>query len=419
MNLSFHDAKPGKLDRCQITNRNDLELVIDLGHQPLCDSLLDGKQLRLPEKTFPLRLYRSKSLGHGQLDYIVPGEEVYFPEYPYRPGITKEVKMHHSQRTDETIQDFDIFENSLIVDIGSNDGTLLSFYKKKLMRVVGVEPTNTAKLAKKNGVNTIQKFFDENVAEEIISNHGYPKLVTATNVFAHMSTMGTVIRGIKKLLNDESFFVLENHYIVNILKSNQYDSIYHEHIRSYSLKSLVHLFSLYGMNVINVELVERYGGTIRVTVSKNLNLKPSKNVMNFLDWEIKQGIFEDKLWNDFKFNVLKTKNDLMQIALDANNKGQRFVGKSCPGRCSTLINFVGLDNILMPYISEQPTSLKLGKYLPGKHIPIVDDEILFKENPDYVVIFAWHYGKEIAKDLKSRGLKSKLVLPLPEVSIMK
>lgn len=419
MNLNFHDAKPGKLNKCQISNRDDLEFVIDLGHQPLCDSVLDKKQLNFPEKTYPLRFYRSKSLGHAQIDYIVPNEEVYFPEYPYRPGITKEVQMHHLQRSTEMIKNFKIPQNSLIVDIGSNDGTLLGFYKEKFMRVVGIEPTNTAKIAKKNGINTIQNFFDENVAEEILSKYGYPKLITATNVFAHMSSMGKVIRGIKKLLNDDSFFILENHYIVNILQNNQYDSIYHEHIRSYSLKSLVYLFSLYEMKVINAELVERYGGTISVTVTKNLKLKSSKNVNDLLELEHKHGIFNKKLWNDFKLNVVNTKNDLMQIALDAYNKGERFVGKSCPGRCSTLINYVGLDKTLMPYISEQSTSLKLGKYLPGKHIPIVDDKTLFKENPDYVVIFAWHYGKEIAKDLKGKGLKSKIILPLPKVSIMK
>ena len=147
MTYKFHDAKVGKLDTCQITGRNDLELVIDLGHQPLCDSLLSKNELNKIEKTYPLRLFRSKSLGCGQLDFIVPSEDVYFPDYPYRPGITQEVHDHHEKRCDETIKNLKIFKNSLIVDIGSNDGTLLNFYKKKSMRVVGIEPTNTAKIA--------------------------------------------------------------------------------------------------------------------------------------------------------------------------------------------------------------------------------------------------------------------------------
>ena len=414
----YHDAKSGKLSKCQISNRDDLEFVIDLGNQPLCDTLLTKEDLKIPEKKYPLRLYRSKSLGHAQLDYIVPGEEVYFPDYPYRPGITKEVQTHHASRSLETIEKHKLIKNSLVVDIGSNDGTLLGYYKKNLMRVVGVEPTNTAKIAIEDGVTTIQKFFNEDVANEIISNHGEASLITATNVFAHMATMGQVIRGIKKLLNKKGYFIFENHYILNILNDNQYDSIYHEHIRSYSLTSILYLFELYNMKVIDAEVVDRYGGTIRVTVSNELTHPISDNVDKFLELEKKSGLFEEKIWEKFKNNVEKTKNDMIELALNAKSKGYRFVGKSCPGRCSTLINYIGLNTDLMPYIAEQPTSLKLGKFLPGMHIPILEDQILFKEQPDFVVIFAWHYGKEIAQNLRSRGLKSKFILPLPNVKIL-
>tara|TARA_B110000438_G_scaffold289492_1_gene324126 strand:- start:383 stop:1642 length:1260 start_codon:yes stop_codon:yes gene_type:complete len=418
MIYKFHDANSGILDRCQISNRNDLDFVIDLGDQPLCDTLLSKNDLKKIEKKYPLKLYRSKSLGHGQLNYIVPGEEVYFPEYPYRPGITKEVQIHHSERSLETIKKYNIIKNSLIVDIGSNDGTLLGFYKKNSMRVLGVEPTNTAKIAIQDGIDTIQDFFNEKIAKDIVASYGKASLITATNVFAHMSTLGSVIMGIKELLQNNGNFILENHYILNILKDNQYDSIYHEHIRSYSLTSIIYLFKLYDMTVIDAEVVDRYGGTIRVTVANSNDCKISNNVEKYLELEKQSGLFDQTTWNKFRNNVEKTKFDLLNLALNAKSKGQRFVGKSCPGRCSTLINYVGLNKDLLPYIAEQPTSLKLGKFLPGQRIPIVEDQILFDEQPDYVVIFAWHYGKEIAKDLRSRGLKSKFVLPLPNLTIL-
>ena len=417
-NIKYHDAKPGPLKRCQITDNDDLELVVDLGHQPLCDSLLTEEQLDLPEKNYPLRLYRSKSLGHGQLDYVVPGEDVYYPEYPYRPGITKEVVEHHSERSDEAIKKFNLDKNSLIVDIGSNDGTLLNEYKKRGMRVVGIEPTNTGQIARDRGVNTIQAFFTEEISKQISSEYGKAKLVTATNVFAHMATMGEVVRGVMNLLDDDGVFIFENHYIIDILKWNQYDSIYHEHIRSYSLKSLVSLFEMYGMKIIDAEIVERYGGTIRVAVSKNNQAKTANSVSKFLSYEEAYGLFDNKVWEDFKNNTIKAKNDLLELAISASEKGQRFVGKSCPGRCSTLLNFTGIGTDLMPYISEQSTSLKLGLYVPGKHQPIIDDKILFEEQPDYVLLLAWHYWEPIAKDLRSRGLKSKLVVPLPELRII-
>jgi len=418
MNFDFHDAKYGPLKKCQISNADDLEMVIDLGHQPLCDSLLEVDQLDLPEKNYPLRLLRSKSLGHGQIDYVVPSDEVYFPEYPYRPGITREVLIHHGERVEEAIKKLNINKGSLVVDIGSNDGTLLLEYKKKGMKVLGVEPTNMAQYAQSVGIDSIQEFFDESSAEKILSKHGNPKIITATNVFAHMSTLGKVMRGIDLLMNNDSYFVFENHYIMNILNENQYDSIYHEHIRSYSLKSIVYLFELYQMKVIDAEVVDRYGGTLRVVVSKNMNLESSQNVKNYLILENERGLLNKPIWSSFAKNVIKTKNQLMELALDAANKNLRFVGKSCPGRSSTLINYVGLNKALMPYITEQSTSLKLGKFLPGKHIPIVDDEVLFREQPDYVIIFAWHYGNEIIKILKNKGLKSKFVLPLPFLKII-
>jgi len=363
-------------------------------------------------------LYRSKSLGHGQLDYVVPGEDVYYPEYPYRPGITNEVVEHHSSRADEAIKRFNIQKNSLIVDIGSNDGTLLNEYKNRDMRVLGIEPTNTGQIARDRGIDTIQEFFTEDIGTQISSNYGKAKLVTATNVFAHMATMGEVIRGIIKILDNDGIFVFENHYIIDILKGNQYDTVYHEHVRSYSLKSIIHLFEMYDMKVVDAEIVDRYGGTIRVAVSMDKNSKVANSIAKLLEYEQSFGLFEKSVWDKFRENTIKSKNDLMEIALNASQKGERFVGKSCPGRCSTLLNFVGMGKDLMPYIAEQPTSLKLGLYLPGKHIPIVSDDILYKEQPDYVVLLAWHYWEPIVKILRENGLKSKFVIPLPEVKIL-
>ena len=414
----YHDVPAGPLKRCQISNNEDIDLVIDLGHQPLCDALLTEEQINQPEETYPLRFYRSKSLGHAQLDYVVPGENLYPKDYPYRPGITKEVVDHHETQSRKAIYKHDLKPGSFVVDIGSNDGTLLHAFKKAGMRVLGVEPTDTAKIARANGVETVQSLFIESLANEIAKDYGRASLVTATNVFAHMASLGEVVRGIENLLKDDGIFILENHYIVDILKRVQYDTIYHEHIRSYSLTSLVFLFDLYDFTVIDAEIVERYGGSIRVTVAKGKGGKVSDSVNRILSYEKSFGLFENHVWERFRNEAFKAKNDLLELALSAAAKGQRFVGKSCPGRCSTLINFTGIGKDLMPYIAEQPTSLKLGLYLPGKHIPIVSDEILLREQPDYIVLLAWHYWKPIAKILRKRGLKSKFIIPLPELQIL-
>ena len=416
--LKFHDAADGPLLKCQITNGADLEEVINLGFQPLGDSLLTKDQLNDPETFYPLRLMRSKSLGHSQLDYIVPSSLVYHPEYPYKCGITKEVVEHHRHQAARTIEELNIKKGSLIIDVGSNDGTLLNEFQKLNMRVLGVEPTNIAKIAKSNGIETIQSLFDVKTCKDIVNKFGKAKIVTATNVFAHMSSMGEVIRGIKEVLADDGFFVFENHYMIDILKYNQYDTIYHEHIRNYSLTSLISLFNFYDMKVIDAEIVERYNGSIRVVVSNDISSKQNYKVQELIENEHKFGLFNDEVWTSFKNRVYKSKYDLLSLLLEIKSKNLRVVANSCPCRASVLMNFCGISRDIIPYIAEQPTSAKIGLYLPGQHIPVVDNKILFEEQPDFVLLLAWHLTDPIVKDLRSRGLKSKFIVPLPEVKVI-
>ena len=416
--FNFHDAKNGALLKCQISGKDDLELAIDLGFQPLGDSLLTKEELNKPETFYPLRLMRSKSLGHSQLDYVVPSELVYHLNYPYKCGITKEVVDHHRSQANRTVKELNLENNSLVIDIGSNDGTLLNEFQKLNMRVIGVEPTNIAQVAIDNGVETIQSLFNTEICSKIIKDYGPAKLVTATNVFAHMSKMGEVIRGIKIVLDKDGYFIFENHYMIDILKYNQYDTIYHEHIRNYSLKSIVYLFDLYDMKVIDAEIVDRYNGSIRVTVSNNKIDEPNQNVNDILQKEIEYGLFDSKIWDEFRNNIFKTKNDLIKLLLEIKNKGQTVVGNSCPCRSSVLMNFCGIGKDIIPYIAEQPTSAKLGLYMPGQHMPIVDNKILFEEQPDYVLLLAWHLAEPIMKDLRARGLKSKFIIPLPNVKVI-
>jgi hypothetical protein len=416
---SFHNAKNGNLKNCQISNRNDLEEVLDLGFQPLGDSLLTKDQLNKPETYYPLKLLRSKSLGHSQLSYIVPGNLVYHMEYPYKCGVTAEVVMHHTQQSNKNIKALNLKKNSLIIDIGSNDGTLLNEYKKLGMKVIGVEPTNMAKYANNRGIKTIQAPFNLKIAKKIIKQNGKAKLITATNVFAHMSSLGDVMIAIKESLDKDGFFIFENHYMVDIIKHNQYDTIYHEHIRNYSLKSLIYLFNLYNLKVIDCEVLDRYNGSIKVVVSNNKKIKPNWSVAKTLRNEKKFGLTNKKMWDKFRINTKKSKEDLINLLYKLKKNNKTIVGNSCPCRSSVLLNYCGIGKDLIPYIAEQPTSAKLGLYLPGKHIPIVNNKILVKDQPDYILLLAWHYAKPIMKYLKKMGVKSKFIIPLPKVKIVK
>ena len=416
--FTYQNQKNGIQKYCQISGKKNLIDVIDLGNQPLADTLIKRSDLNVKEKFYPLKLLRSPDLGYAQLNYVVSSKKVYHPKYPYRPGITKEILVHYKDQVKENIKKLNLSKNSLVADIGSNDGSLLNYYRKFNMKIVGVEPTNIANIANKNKINTLKKFFNLETSNEIIKKYGKAKLITSTNVFAHMPTLHDFMLGVVNLMDEDSNFIIENHYILDILKFNQYDSIYHEHIRNYSLKSLIYLFNQYNLKVIDAEVVDRYNGSIKVTVTNNHSRIPSIKVKKLLKRELDFGIFNQRVWKDFKSNILLSKLNLRKILIDLKKQKKKVVGNSCPARCSTLINYCDIGPDLMKYIAEQPTSLKLNKYLPGKRIPIIKNDILFKDQPDFVVILAWHLYKPIIKSLKSKGLKSKFIIPLPQPRIL-
>lgn len=422
MNLRYpkhHSVKTGHLSTCQICNSDKLHTVLDLGHQPLCDTLLTKEMLNKPEKTYPLRMIWCENCSGVQIDYCVDGSEVYYPDYPYRSGITKELAEYQVKIGESLIKKYKLKSKDLVIDIGSNDGTLLSGFQKNNVRVLGVEPTNIAKIANSNGIETIQSFFDIKTANKIKKKYGPASVITATNMFAHMQTIGEVIIGIYDLLKKDGVFVSETHYLLDVIAGGQFDTVYHEHLRTYSLTSLIKLFGQYDFTVTDVERGSRYGGNIRVHVTKGRGKQVKKSVRDLLKLEKKFGLGDLKTYTKFSNRVKKARLEFMDFLIKTKKSGKSIVGNSCPGRCSTLLNYYGVDSELLPYLAEQPTSLKLGMYLPGKHIPVVNNQRLIDEQPDFVVLMAWHYAQPIMEQLKARGLKSNFIIPLPDFKIVK
>jgi len=414
-----HDVPPGKLERCQITGSKDLFEVIDLGHQPPCDALLTDKTMQEPEIYYPLRLMLCPESGLAQLDHIVEGPIIYPAEYPYRSGISEPLRVYQRSFSDDIVKNFNIASGSLCIDIGSNDGTLLTGFRHNGMRTLGVEPTNIAKIAREdNHVETIQEFFTEGLAKDIVADYGRAEIVTMTNVFAHMAPLGEIMRGLTSLLDKNGIFITESQYLLDVLESNQFDGIYHEHVRTYSFKSLVTLFAYYDMEVFDVQRASRYGGNIRAYVARTGMHSISPRVKELLDLEEEKGLFKPETWATWRQRVYENKSKFMELAYQAKQKGQSFVADSCPGRGAVLINYYGLNKELISYIAQLPDSEKVGKYLPGTHIPIVDNKIIFEEQPDYIVILAWHYGDYIMKNWRANGVTSKFVMPLPEFRII-
>lgn len=422
MNLKYpkhHFVKTGHISSCQICNSPKLYLILDLGYQPLCDTLLTKDMLNKPENTYPLRMMWCKDCTGVQLDYCVDGKVVYHPDYPYRSGITWPLVDYQRNLSLSLIKKYNLNSKDLVIDVGSGDGTLLEGFKRDGVRILGVEPTNMAKYANTHGIETIQSFFDIKTSEKIKKKYGKAAIITATNVFAHMQTIGEVVVGIYNLLEDDGVFVSETHYLLDVIQDCQFDTIYHEHLRTYSLRSLIKLFDQYDFTVVDVERGSRYGGNIRVHVTKGKGKSVSLNVAKLLKLEKDSGLDKLETYTKFAQRVQKARLEFMDFLINVKKSGKSIVGKSCPGRASTLLNYYGVDKELIPYLAELPTSLKLGMYLPGKHIPVVDERILFKEQPDFIVLLAWHYAKEIMERLKAEGLKSDFVIPLPDLRVVK
>jgi hypothetical protein len=388
--------------------------VLDLGHQPLCDTLLSADDLGKPEIHYPLRQFWCTDCTLNQLDYVVAGDVVYHTDYPYRTGVTRELAQYQGEMAAAIIEKLSLSADDLAVDVGCNDGTLLKHFRDRSIRVAGVEPTAIALFARESGIDVAQAPFDRNVAHQIVEHHGHAKVVTATNVFAHMAMLGDFIEGLQILLAKGGHFVLENHYLAPVIDRLQFDTIYHEHLRTYSLGSLVRLFSYYDFTVVDAETVPRYGGNIRVTVAKGRDAIVRPSVGKILAVEA-ETIARPAYYQAFREKSIRLKNQLIELVIETAQAGEPIIGNSCPGRCSTLLNWAGIGPDLIPYIAEQPASLKLGKFLPGRHIPIVNNQRLIDEQPAKVLLLAWHYARPIAEQLRERGLRSEFYVPMPEL----
>ena len=414
----MHDLQPGKQVECQVCSSKDIEEVVDLGFNAPCDSLLWPEDLDKSETRFPLRLVRCKNCGLAQIDHVVPADILFFKEYPYRSGITPTLVKNLQSTGRTTCERMGVRAGSMVVDIGSNDGTLLKGFKSLGMKVLGVEPTNIADIANSEGIETIQSFFCESTGKEIRDKYGPVDIATAANMFAHVDKLGELIRGVEKMLSADGVFITESHYVVDLLETLQYDSIYHEHLKYYSVGSLKKLFSYYDFTVIDVDRINNYGGSIRVYAQKGKGRVERDSVKELLAMEKEMGIDDGEIFAEFAMKVKDSKIKLKKMLANAKADGLTIAGIGCPGRAATLLSYCGIDKDTLDYVAEQSSSLKIGLYTPGTQLPIVDESRLIEQQPDICLMLSWHYYAPIVEKLREKGLKSKIIIPLPEPFIV-
>ncbi len=408
----------GFIKKCQICDNKELKLILDLGHQPIVQNYLTEKNLHEAEVTYPLCLVRCEKCELVQLNYIVDPKLVFPPQYPYRTGLTN-MLIRNFESLAETLREEGQYEaDDLIVDIGSNDGTLLSSFKTRGMRVVGVEPTRAAQVANKNKIKTYEEFFNLSSAKKIVQKHGKAKIVTATNVFAHINDTPGLIRAVKTLMDKESVFVSESQYLADIVEKLEFDTIYHEHLRFYSLKPLMYLAQKAGMSIVDAYRITAAGGSIRVFMKIGKHT-PSKRVMEILKEEERLGLYDTKSLRAFGERVISAKNDLVALLLKIKKEGATIAGISSAARSNTLLGFSKINTHLVSYAGEKNGSPKIGLYTPGTHIPVLDEKVIFEKQPEYALVLSWHIGEELMKLYRKLGYKGKFIMPLPTAKIIK
>ena len=396
--------------KCQISNSKNLSSLIFLGFLPPVNTLRKIGSIPEEEISFPAELLFCNKSKLAQLGCIVD-KEILFPySYPYTSSTTKILRDNFADLYRHTKKIVKLNKDDLILDIGSNDGNLLSNFKKN-HKVLGVTPEKIGKIAIKKGIPTIIDYFNEKVSSKIIKKYGKARIITATNVFAHIDNINSIVKSIIKTLKTDGIFISESHYLLPLIKTVQYDTIYHEHLRYYSLESLNYLLKKNNLEIIDTKEIPTHGGSIRVFAARKGIYKISKNVK--IQFNKEKKYLNKKSFEKFKKNVVTSKINLFNIIKKIKEKNKKIFGVGAPSRASTLINYLGLDQDIIDCVLEINGSYKIGNYIPGTKIPILNENILSKKKPDYLILFSWHIKNELKKNLKRKGFKGKFIIPLP------
>jgi hypothetical protein len=366
---------------------------------------------------FPTNLLHCRNCELVQLGLAVDPVIIFPPKYPYTSGTTKLLRDNFADLHRESAAMLGLSEKNLVVDIGSNDGTLLSNFKQGGIRVLGIEPTDVGDIANSKGILTLKRYFGIEVTREVKRDHGPASVVTAANCFAHIEDVHAIVDGIVEMLEPKGVFVSESHYLIGLLDTLQYDTVYHEHLRYYSVASLKYLLEMHDLEVFHARPIPSHGGSIRVYAARRGAHTVQDSVRRMLSSEPRGEALVKRL-AEFKRDVMLSKLRLLSMLRDLKEKGARIAGISAPSRASTLVNYVGLDQSIIDYVCEIPGSLKIGKCMPGTQIPVVDETRLFSDQPNCAVIFSWHIADELAPKLRAKGFRGQLITPLPVPRIL-
>ena len=399
--------------KCRSCNKEEFLEFISLNSQPPANAFLKESDFD-KEVLYPLDVTCCRNCLLVQLtdESYIPRDKL-FLDYAYASSISGGLRNHFTELADKIKSEFN---PKVVVDIGSNDGVLLKPLLELGCEAIGVEPAgNLAKQANNNGLTTICSYFDRDTVNKIISNNGKADIVVASNVFAHLDEYHDIIENVKRMLSEDGTYIVEVQYFADMIRDMTFDNIYHEHVLYYTIHSMINLFDKHNMTVYNVEKIPTHGGSIRAYISEGKS--PQQSVNNLIREEKENGIDNLQTLENFNKKLQSNIEQIRELFVKLKKDNKRIFGYGAPAKSSTMINSIGLDNSNIELIIED-SPLKQGLFTPGSHIPITSPDILEKEIPDYLMIFAWNYSDEIIKKVEDKYQKLNYIIPMPELRVI-
>jgi len=406
--------------KCRFCDKSLTHVFVDLGLSPLSNAFLKEEELNDTEPYFPLCVYICDKCFLVQLPEFENPQNI-FGNYAYFSSYSETWLNHAKEYVNLMIDRFGFNEKNHVIEIASNDGYLLQFFKKRNIPILGIEPAaNVAKVAEKKGIPTISKFFSEKMAHELIEDGKQADLIVGNNVLAHVPNLNDFVEGLKILLKSTGIITLEFPHLLRLIQEIQFDTIYHEHFSYFSLHTVKEIFSFHGLTIFDVEEIPTHGGSLRIYVKhdKNKDIAENKSVNNLVKKEIQFGLENISTYKDFAKKVKSLKQQLREFFVSAKNDGKRIVCYGAAAKGNTLLNYCDIGHDFIDYTVDKSPH-KQGLYLPGTHIPIKPPENVRNTKPHYLVILTWNLKDEIMQQMNYiREWGGKFMIPIPEVKIL-
>ena len=414
MSVQLHKRKT-----CRVCGNSSLRLVLSLGSQPLANAFLRSPEELAAEARYPLDVYLCETCSLVQLlDVVDPG--VLFSHYLYLTGASETMERHHAAYADTLVRMLALESDDLVVEVGSNDGSLLGHFQRRGLQVLGIEPAaNIAELANKRGIRTLSRFFSPSTAADVRQAHGEAKAVLSNNVLAHVDDLRGFVEGCMYLLNPTGLLVVEVPYLRRLIEKLEYDTIYHEHLCYFSVAALARLFEQVDLSVIGAAEVPVHGGSLRLYIGRREHYGAhGREALELLKTEQAEGLASERTLGGFAKRVAKHRQAITRLLHDLAGQGQTLAGYGAPAKATTLLNHCGIGPSELPYLVDK-NPWKVGRYQPGTGIPVLGVETLLEREPDYVLILPWNLQGEVVEQQREYAQRGgRFIVPLPEPRIL-